>query len=656
MRSSLRLAVTFLAGICVVGSFPINARAQIVPWAMGAYGAMQACPYDYRVAGGAYSRSDEEKRIAKEIRKRDDDLSKFKREKGNAESKKRSAAAVLRRAFKGNFADFLIERHLDGMQKCTDYRGYNDEEGSSPSSIGTIDAAGRKGFNDEVKKQAVKGKIEVKVEFAYEWLKGYCDNSQEGGVYYEVCSDQDLRDADSKRVTEKDCKEAIVNYRKAQKDWMNANSDAERAERDIKDLETSLSDATERANENASRRQRGETTEARCEDCERPGINGPLVAANLLTGAAATLIGYSANKQVIQANSQLGWPTNATPSAISYGFPFFMNGIYGALGGQMGVGGFGCAGGIGGTGYPYGPNGMMGYPYGMNGGGWNPFGGALGYPYDMYGNPLNGGMFNPGMGTWGMNGPNGLGNLGMMYPGAVLGGVVGGVLGNTFLGGPLNGAMGGQLGGLQMMGPLGGAIGGVINGGIALGGVPLGGIPLNGAMGGVLNGGIPMNGIPMNGMINSMLSGPLNSVLNGGGVLNNGMYNQQLMQLQQQMLQQQMQYQMQQQQMYAQYLQQYQQVQYQRQVQLQGLYQELYSLTYRIQMISNGYAMGGLGGGGVLNGGIGGVVTGGIGGVLSGAVGGVLSTGGVLGTGGVLSVGTVTPVGSPSVTVPGRGR
>lgn len=649
MRSSLRLAVIFLAGVCVAGSFPLNARAQIVPWAMGAYGAMQACPYDYRVAGGAYSRTDEERRIAKDIKKRDDEMAKFKREKANAESKKRSAAAVIRKAFKGNFADFLIERHLDGMQKCTDYRGYNDTDGSSPSSIGTIDAAGRKTFNEDVKKQAVKGKIEVKVEFAYEWLKGYCDNSQEGGVYYEVCSDQDLRDSDSKRVTEKDCKEAIVNYRKAQKDYMNSNSDAERAERDIKDLETSLTDATERASENALRRQRGETTEARCEDCERD--NGRLALANIFTGAAATLIGNAANRQVIKANSDLGWPTNATPSALSYGFPYFMNGIYGALGGQIGAGGFGCAGSMYGGGYPYGANGMMGYPYGMNGGGWNPNGGALGYPYDMYGNPLNGGMFYPGMGTWGMNGANGLGNLGMMYPGAMLGGVVGGVLGNNFMNGPLGGALGGALGGIPLAGALGGNLGGIpLNGaigGVLNGGIPLGGIPLNGAMGGVLNGGIPMNGIPLNGMINNMLSGPLNSVLNGGGVLNNGMYSQQMMQLQQQMLQQQMQYQMQQQQVY----QQYQQVQYQRQAQLQGLYQELYSLTYRIQMISNGY---GSGTGGVLNGGIGGVLSGGIGGVLSGAVGGVLSTGGVLGTGGVLSFGAAT--GGATVTVPGRGR
>jgi hypothetical protein len=253
------------------------------------------------------------------------------------------------------------------------------------------------------------------------------------------------------------------------------------------------------------------------------------------------VLGYKGAKYAIDQNSRLGWPSNPY-LATGAAYPLMSMGIYGALGGGIGPGAFGCAGTIGGAG-AMGAIGMGMGPFGLYGG---INGGAFGYPPGMFGPMMGGGMWNPGMFPGGgfmnpfMN-PMMMG-MGGMNPMMGMGGM------NPFMmnpfGNPMMG-MGGMNPMMGMMNPM-------------MGGMP-GMMPFPGAMG-------PGMGMGMPGM-----GGPF-----------------QMQMMQQYMSQMQMQMQMQQAQM---------QDQMYRQQTVMSLQTEMYRIQQQIYMISSG-SYGGYGGGG----------------------------------------------------------
>lgn len=221
------------------------------------------------------------------------------------------------------------------------------------------------------------------------------------------------------------------------------------------------------------------------------------VGGNLLLGLGSMYFGQQQQRYISDNNAKLGFPTQTYP-AIGYGFPYFGNALYGALGGGMSQGGFGCGTGFG------------------NGGGGG--GGAFGYPGGMGGNPMGGGMFNGGFGPgalgFGQNG--GMMNGGFAMPGFGMGNFMpgaampGGYMQNAYM---MPG--GNAMGGFPMSGGMfaQGGIGFPMAGGNMMGGFPMsGGFPMNGgfpmtggmfAQGGIGfpmgGGGYMMGGYPMGG-------------------------------------------------------------------------------------------------------------------------------------------------------------
>ncbi len=301
-------------------------------------------------------------------------------------------------------------------------------------------------------------------------------------------------------------------------------------------------------------------------------------------GSAA--LGYLGYSQAAKYNAKLGWGTNPY-GALGYAFPFFMGGLYGAINGGFGAGGFGCAGGMGGGGFGMGPMGMMGPyggMYGMGGmGGFNP----MMNPYAM----MNGGMFMPGMGPWG-----GMG----MGPGMGMGMGMGMGLGMGMGGmGPWGPGMG--MGGMGPWGP-GMGMGMGMGLGMGMGGMgPWGpGMGMGGPWGGMGMG--PWGpGMGMGGMGGLGMPG----MMPGGGTLGFD-YQSQMMQQYQMQLELQMQMQMR-----------VQQEQQQRMRIASDLQMQLYQLQAQLQNVLYGggaFSSYGGGGGGYslgIRGGIGGGVGGG---------------------------------------------
>ncbi len=376
------------------------------------------------------------------------------------------------------------------------------------------------------------------------------------------------------------CVDAISNYRKSKQ----AMADREARLNDIETLLADLSDAKKDRKRAIRREIKDGDWEAGCPDgsCYGQGRGGSsgggmnktslLVGAGLsvLGGVGGYFLGKSAFNTAAKYNAMTGNPVDpyggmaAMPyvaAGASLGYPFIANGLYGGAYGGVN-GGMGCSPGMGQTGGPF------GYPQG-------------------YGQPgMGGGMYNQGMGPWGMNGPMGGGFPGM---GGGFGGAFGGAMGMPMggamgmqMGGAFGGAMGMPMGGAMGM-PMGGAFGGAM-------GMPMGGamgMPMGGAFGGAFGGAM---GMPMGGQMGA-----------AGGL---GMdYQMQMMQMQ-----------MQQYQTYMGMQQRYMENAAAKMRIQQGLTQEYYSLMYRFNQLQNGGGLsGGIGGGVGVGIGIGGGFGGGYG-------------------------------------------
>jgi hypothetical protein len=598
-------------------------------WGTGQAMAQQSCPYKAQAGEGASSYLEDYNELKKAKSDEEAKLREMKRKLRTLEKSKDKARDAITNVVDGKYSDAVLT-HMDNARLCGDYdtdkipktkskaQGDDDGESIAPANNAQTSLTPLSGFNSQ------------------QWAQ-VCIQGKKGGIDGMVCSTAPYASADRGRYTPNECKRSLESYRKDTLDYQKTQEDIAKSEDRIArykdELPEVLRDAKARYKEDRQAGTEGDI----CLTCmaggssyqsERSSPDWAGVAANVGVGLVAMYAGYQNNKMVAQYNSDLGWPTQAYPT-WGYGLPFIANGLYGALGGGMGSGGYGCAGGIGGGGYMNGTMGGMG-PFGQGGGLYGNVGmnGPFGYPNGMMGGGQGGGMYNGGMGPWGLNGMPGMGMGGGM-PGMGGGLMASGGIGMMAGGGyPGMGGMG--MGGYPMGGGLmaSGGIGMMAGGGYpGMGGMGMGGYPMGGGlmasggigmmagggypgMGGMGMGGYPMGGgmgamgmggYPMGGGMGAMGMGGYPGM--GGMGMDGGLGS---MQMQQAMLQMQQQ----QQQLYMQQYQQQMQNQMARQQTMVGLQSELQNLMYRIQQVqmggtATGYISGGIGGGVSIGGGVG---------------------------------------------------
>lgn len=404
--------------------------------------------------------------------------------------------------------------------------------------------------------------------------KGFC-GPQPGEIKPALC---DYSTGRAKNFNADKCKEYLDKWQKAQKELAEATLAEQRLKLEVDELSAIIKITNEELRairKEYQRELREQMSEGDCVDCIMQAgqiysprkASGLEIGANVAMGLASVYLGNRSQRYISDNNAKLGFATQPYPSVLN-GYPYFMNAIYGAVGGGI-AGGAGCFNAGGGAGA--GGGGMWGYPPGMGQGGMYPSG-----------------MMMPGQGPWGANGPWG-NAMCVTWPCPVGGSMGGGPwLGTPGFGGGMPGfGMGGNMGmpgfgggmpGFGMGGNMGmPGFGGGLGGGFQLGGLPgMGGMP-------------GMMGYPDMGMMGGLGMGGMAGMggLGMGGMGDLGMQSQ-MMQMQMQQMQQAMQ--MQQQRMQA-------QMAYQQQV--SNLTQELNTVMMRLRQAQMGMYMGvgGLSGG-----------------------------------------------------------
>jgi len=385
-----------------------------------------------------------------------------------------------------------------------------------------------------------------------------------GDVRDQVC-DQNIPGSRPKTYSSENCKKHLRAWIDKQKELRENETKIAELELKVKELEAIVKMnkiELREARKEYQREMRERMSEGECVDCmvQQGTIIAPRkptgweIAANVALGLGSMYLGNKLNQYAIDSNAKLGFPTQPYP-AFGYGFPYFMGALYGALGGSLGYGGFGCFGGV------MGPYGAMG-PMGM-GGVYGPMGGAFGYPPWAWGPGMSGGIFLPGMGPFGMPGPWG-GAMCITWPCPV----------GPGMGMMVGGGIGMMMPGMGMMAP----------------GMMMPGMMAGGGIGMMMPGmGMMAPGMMMPGM---MAGGGIGMMMPGMGMMDGGLGAMQMqMAMAQQMMQMQMQYYQQMMQVQQQRMQQYMA---QQQV-IAGLTQELYTLLFRLQQAQMGLYTGGYG-------------------------------------------------------------
>ncbi len=443
-------------------------------WGTGMYGGMQSCGYPTADADGASSYLDELKEIADQIKVAQDEIRKKKQQKLKADREVIKFKATMERSFNADGMD-IINTHVDEGYSCRSYKGIGDKIAESGATTGTV--------NGQDVKQNDIGNIEINKVINLETLKNICPVDKTNLVGNKLCNVKVLYVSESIKIDKSACSAAVNNYPKSVREVKVLTAEIEALNESVKLLKKQMTDARKVAVEDMKEALRERTEGGVCLECLTSGssyqkreTDWPGVAANVFTGLAGLYMGYKTNQMVSDYNSSIGFASQPNISSMAMGFPYLLNGVYGALGGGVGSGAFGCGGTVGGGGNWNGPYGMAG-PFGM-GGLYNP-GAAMspwGYPQGMVGAGMGGGMYMPGMGSWGMNGPWGLNPMGMgMFPGAgaaVAGGFgfqmpgyggaypwMGGAMGIPGMGFQMGGAMGFPGYGYAVGGGIGGAMG-----------------------------------------------------------------------------------------------------------------------------------------------------------------------------------------------------
>ena len=629
----MKLWIRLATPLTIVMSFAITARAQFNA-GIGLWGGTQACPYGASIGSGAVSEDD----TVNEIKKQIEDIKKSQKEKQRElDHLKRTDMKASLKAINGvlnsDFADFAVT-HIDNNSWCDLYKGIGVEnkDDKQPAAAGTDNGYPVKNSDYDAQAGYVKGSAETTPFHQEDW-KRYCDPGKPGSVSGALCADSRFRVEDKGAYNVHDCAQGLIDYRKQKRQSERLERELANLKKDYQAAMDQLKGAREDAAEARRQAMQDRLEGGICETCamrgngytyQRPDTDWASVIGNVALGGLMTYAGASANRAVINANADNGWPVQQQYPAVGYGMPFFATalqqslggggGVYGAIGGSVGAGGFGCAGGA-----------------------LNPWGNVWGNPYAMM-NPLasmGGGLFMPGMGPWGMNGMmNGMMNPMMNMMMNPMAGMMNPMMGMNGMMNPMAMMMNPMLGMNGMLNPMANMsmnpMMNMMN--------PMANMMMNPMLG--MNGMNPMLG--MNGMMNPMMG------MNGAGSLG-------MMQMQQQMMQMQMQqyqYYMQQQQSYMQQAMQRQQV-------ASSIQSEIYSLVQRLQMIQYG----GIGATGYLGGNVGlGASIGINGGFNTGyAPGGVpiggLTSSGTIGVGGGVVGPSPIPIGGGTAVTPlGTGR
>jgi hypothetical protein len=431
MRSMLCLTMMSL--------FALKAHAQYTNnWGTGMYGGASQCPYQVDVGDAAQSDEDQIADLNDHLKDDQDRMRKAK----TAASKAKLAMEKAQR----DFSDFafdqnvsggvyaLVDHHLTAGVSCDQYCKTDAPDAqkqvhrsdkvvdNGTEVIGSTDGSGGDPGHDE-----------SPAPFHVGVWNSIC-NRDTNALSGDLCNYKGTKGHVDTEVFNNDkCRKSLKDWQKDFRDMQKAEREAERAKADVDSDKSQIADLKNQFKEDAKEHMREaqeDSTEGGCYDCMlagnsttyKPDTTGTVVSAiaDFAMGGLAMYTGSQAEKSISRNNAALGYPTPPV-STFGFGYPYFMGGaqqaLYGAVGGGgMAGGSFGCGSSAGGGGYAMGPNGMTS-PYGMAGA-YGPQGGAFGYPSSMYGSPTGGGMYNPGMGAWGMNGPWGLGGqgTGMMNP------------------------------------------------------------------------------------------------------------------------------------------------------------------------------------------------------------------------------------------------
>jgi|GEM_PF-3656066 Membrane-bound metallopeptidase len=507
----------FFFGLASMMAFGASAQAQTMQWGSGQWGGMQQCPYQTSMGQGSQSPNDGLDDIRKEIVQAQKDL----KEKQNGQKKLDKEVARAEKdisdALETDHADFIIQ-HLSNRFSCGEYDMPQQESADEPEMMVAGDEGGK-----PVRAKADKKKMSTKPFAKQDWAE-YCTD---GGVAVSVCDNAAYRVEGGTRSAADKCKKGISAYKKSYSQSQKIATEIDRLKDKIESLKQDYADARDTS---SSDRQMGiaggggynSGTEAEdCEECRRMGNGGQSgsgtnwanVAANGITAAVAMGLGYSMNKQIVNANQELGFPTQNLYPSWGYGLPYAQQALYGAISGMTGQGSFGCGGGATGG---MSAGGAFGYPssmmMGMNGMG------SMG--------SMGGGMYMSGMTPWGMNGNMGMGMGGMVSMGGLMNGMspygtmMGSMMGNSMMGTMMSNPYGMMMGSMTGIGGLM-SIGGMTGYGSLMGGY-------GSLMGGTMMGGTMMSGYGslMSGGIGTLMSGGIGTLMSGGSMMSSQYYSQ----------------------------------------------------------------------------------------------------------------------------------
>ncbi|MBS1969815.1 MAG: hypothetical protein JSU04_05885 [Bdellovibrionales bacterium] len=350
-----------------------SAHAQNMQWGTGMAMGQQGCGYQQRTGMGAVSDNDAVNDLLQEQKDLKQALQEKQRKQKTLERELEKLHDTISESLTSESADFAFA-HMENGFRCEEYK---DDQELPPAEVNGMPPRSSKKVSDNQNKQHPGG-------MSVAGITKYCDATRAGTIRPDICSDVHYKASENRRG-DNACKKALPDYRKKTVESQKLASEIEKTQARLEDLKTDIADARREAREE---RQNGGGTEGDiCLECIASGSGYQSqqqqrqtdwggVAANLGTGLAAMYMGYQQNKMVAQYNSNAGWPTQSTAS-FGYGLPYVAAGLYGAMGGGTGQGSFGC--------------GSSGGQYG------NMQGGAFGYPQNMYGSPMGGGMYMSGM-------------------------------------------------------------------------------------------------------------------------------------------------------------------------------------------------------------------------------------------------------------------
>ncbi|PWU14616.1 MAG: hypothetical protein C5B49_12935, partial [Bdellovibrio sp.] len=504
----------------------LNVHAQSV-WGSGAYPAMPRCGQDTMLANNIINERDQIEGYQRRFNENEAKVSALKSEIDKhrhalSENQRKLHRDLEDLGLAGSYSD--MERHILRGSRCDLLRTGRIRESSTtePSESEKIAGAPDSGAAGSeapkaaeaaapsntdapsVESESAGGPSRAPASVAQEVI----DNCQDGGRFdVAICKGDHNCETHLTRMIE-----AARKKRDAESELEGATEELEEARR----LANFNDEQSARLKTQFEANARQYQTEGGCLQCllsQRTTVEvheaKPFWADLIVPVMGALTQGYIANQQMktyqnvannwSQMNALAGYntpPPQMPLSSFGYGAMTAAGGLVGALQTALGNGGFGCSGGLFGSGFPMGPNGLAGAYGAMNPWGayqTNPMqAGLFGFPQSMYPTPYGQGMFNPGMGmnfSLGLGGqaycpawpcPIGSGMGGIPgYPMGMGGGMLGG--GGYMPGGfygPPRIPMGVYPGGFQMPGGMPGGMPGFGPGGIGMtGGFYGGGFP-----------------------------------------------------------------------------------------------------------------------------------------------------------------------------------